>query len=150
MTNAMSNTCELCREEDGSGSEVLFRSDKLRVILVDDGNYPGFCRVIWNAHVAEMTDLPPADRSLLMRTVCQVEAALREVMQPLKINLASLGNMVPHLHWHVIPRYADDAHFPAPIWASQEREIAAGVLAQRRDLLPALRLAVVRHIECAA
>src|SRR5690606_41579318 len=99
MTNAMSNTCELCREEDGSGGEILFRNDKLRVVLVDDGNYPGFCRVIWNAHVAEMTDLPSADRSLLMRTVCQVETVLREVMTPLKINLASLGNMVPHQHW---------------------------------------------------
>ncbi len=139
----MTATCELCT---GDGGEVLFRNDQLRVVLIDDADYPGFCRVIWHAHVAEMTDLPPPDRSLLMRTVCQVEAALREVMQPQKINLASLGNMVPHLHWHVIPRYADDAHFPAPVWARSMRTAEDAALAQRRDLLPALRAAIARHV----
>lgn len=149
MTSTTSAACELCREEDGSGGEILFRNDKLRVVLIDDANYPGFCRVIWNAHIAEMTDLPPVDRSLLMRTVCQVEAALRDVMQPLKINLASLGNMVPHLHWHLIPRYADDAHFPNPVWAPAVRQTAPDVLAERQALLPALRAAVAKHVACA-
>lgn len=148
MTSAASAACELCREEDGGG-EILFRNDKLRIVLVDDGNYPGFCRVIWNAHVAEMTDLPPADRSLLMRTVCQVEAAVREVMRPDKINLASLGNMVPHLHWHVIPRYIDDAHFPSPVWAPAARQSGTDALAARQALLPALRAAVAKHAACA-
>jgi diadenosine tetraphosphate (Ap4A) HIT family hydrolase len=134
--------CELCRED---GGEILFRNEKLRVVLVDDAAYPGFCRVIWNAHVGEMTDLHPLDRSLLMRTVCQVETALREVLQPEKINLASLGNMVPHLHWHLIPRFRDDAHFPNPIWAPAVRQTADTVLAPRRALLPALRAAVTRH-----
>lgn len=142
----MTAVCELCCED---GGEILFRNDKLRVVLVDDGNYPGFCRVIWNAHVAEMTDLLPADHSLMMRTVCQVETALREVMTPLKINLASLGNMVPHLHWHLIPRYADDAHFPNPVWAPAVRQTAPDVLAARQALLPALRAAVKQCAGCA-
>jgi diadenosine tetraphosphate (Ap4A) HIT family hydrolase len=137
--------CELCEQ---SGGEVIFRNQQLRVVLVDDAAYPGFCRVIWHAHVKEMTDLAIVDRSTLMRTVCQVEAALREVLQPDKINLAALGNMVPHLHWHVIPRFADDAQFPAPIWAPAARQTADKVLAQRRALLPALRAAVLRHVSC--
>ncbi|MNJ98701.1 AP-4-A phosphorylase [compost metagenome] len=139
--------CELCEE---SGGEVLFRNEQLRVVLIADANYPGFCRVIWNAHVSEMTDLKPEERSVLMRTVCQVESALREVMQPQKINLASLGNMVPHLHWHLIPRFSDDAHFPHPVWAATQRQTADDILAQRRALLPALREAVVRHASCSA
>ena len=49
------------------------------------------------------------------------EAALRDLVLPLKINLASLGNAVPHLHWHVVPRHADDRHFPRPIWAEPAR-----------------------------
>jgi diadenosine tetraphosphate (Ap4A) HIT family hydrolase len=60
-------------------------------------------------------------------------------MQPDKINLASLGNVVPHLHWHVIPRFADDAHFPSPIWASPQRDGAdhsqAGLAASLRAAL---------------
>jgi diadenosine tetraphosphate (Ap4A) HIT family hydrolase len=143
--SVMSTQCELCRED---GGEVVYRNDKLRVLLVDDANYPGFCRVVWNAHVSEMTDLEPADRSVLMRTVCQVESALREVLQPEKINLASLGNMVPHLHWHLIPRFRDDAHFPNPIWASATRQTPVEVLAARHASLPALRAAIARHAAC--
>jgi len=47
--------------------------------------------------------------------------ALRALLQPDKVNLAALGNQVPHLHWHVIPRFADDTHFPDPVWATPRR-----------------------------
>jgi diadenosine tetraphosphate (Ap4A) HIT family hydrolase len=110
--------CELCNTTDQT---PLWRGQHCRVILVEDADYPGFCRVIWNDHVKEMTDLPSQMRAELMNTVFAVESAVREVMQPQKINLASLGNMTPHLHWHIIPRYADDKHFPNPIWAAPLR-----------------------------
>ena len=126
--------CELCAAKN---EDVLVNTPKFRVILVDDANYPGFCRVIWNAHVKEMTDLAIVDRSALMQAVCKVEQAIRDVMQPHKINLAGLGNMVPHLHWHVIPRYQDDAHFPNPVWAATDR-VSAEVETKRASL-PELR-----------
>ena len=126
--------CELCAAKN---EDVLVNTPKFRVILVDDANYPGFCRVIWNAHVKEMTDLAIVDRSALMQAVCKVEQAIRDVMQPHKINLASLGNMVPHLHWHVIPRYQDDAHFPNPVWTATDRVSAE--VETKRALLPELR-----------
>ncbi len=133
--------CELCEQD---GGEVVLRCEKYRVILVDDAHYPGFCRVVWNAHVKEVTDLSRLDRALLMNAVWQVEQAVRETMQPDKINLASLGNMVAHLHWHVIPRYRDDVHFPNPVWAAQQRLASASNLAARVAQLPALRLAITR------
>ena len=67
--------------------------------------------------MSEMTDLAAPERARLMDAVFAVEAVLREVLAPDKINLASLGNVVSHLHWHVIPRYRDDPHFPKSIWA---------------------------------
>jgi hypothetical protein len=88
--------CELCTSP---GGELLHQAAQFRVVLVDDENYPGFCRVIWSAHVKEVTDLPELDRMLLMDVLWQVEQVVRDVMQPEKINLASFGNMVPHLHW---------------------------------------------------
>lgn len=136
--------CELC---DAPGGEVVYRHHKLRIVLIDDAQYPGFCRVVWNEHAKEMTDLPPSDRALLMAAVWQVEAAVRDVMRPDKINLASLGNVVPHVHWHVIARYADDAHFPGPVWAQQQRTPAASGLAARSALLPALRAAIARQMD---
>jgi diadenosine tetraphosphate (Ap4A) HIT family hydrolase len=55
--------------------------------------------------------------------------------------------MTPHVHWHVIPRYADDLHFPSPIWAEARRAGDPALLAQRQALLPALRSAIVRRLE---
>ena len=112
------NDCPLCVAVN---EQVLWRDELLRVILANDPDYPAFCRVILNQHVREMTDLPADERTRLLRAVFAVEAALRELLAPDKINLASLGNQVPHLHWHVIPRFADDAHFPDPVWAAARR-----------------------------
>jgi len=114
-----SQTCELCSKPGGA---ILWQSDRCRVVRVDDLNYPGFCRVIWNDHVREMTDLAPSDQALLMRVVFAVEAVVRQLFAPDKINLASFGNMAPHVHWHVIPRWQDDRHFPEPVWGSVRRE----------------------------
>lgn len=112
--------CPLCRPEN---ENVLLQTERLRVIAVsNEANTPAFCRVIWQEHVAEMTDLPPAQRQELMDTVYRVEAAMRQVFKPAKINLASLGNVVPHLHWHVIARFENDANFPAPVWAAAVRK----------------------------
>lgn len=117
--------CELC---DSDGGALIFRCEKWRVVRVagaEGDAYPGFCRVIWNAHVRELTDLPEEDRRQLMAVVFRVESALRESLAPLKINVASLGNLTPHVHWHIIPRFADDAAYPRPIWAI---ELAAASL----------------------
>ena len=98
----------------------------------------------WNAHVREMTDLSAADRAHCMQVCFAVESALRARLAPLKMNLASLGNQVPHLHWHVIPRFADDSHFPQPVWGAAQRPAAARSLpagfaeALERDLAAAL------------
>lgn len=111
-------TCELCT---ATGGELLWRDARCRVVLVADDDYPGYCRVIWGAHVAEMTDLTPDERGHLMAVVFAVETALRRIVAPRKINLASLGNLTPHLHWHVIPRRSDDRHFPGAIWGAPQR-----------------------------
>jgi len=135
--------CELC---DLAAPMTIYADSKLSVIIVDDANYPGFCRVIWRDHVREMSDLARDDRLLLNEAVYQVEQAVRDVMAPIKVNVASLGNVVPHLHWHVIPRYTDDAHFPAPVWAAAVRQTEQTTLEARRALLPALADAIARRM----
>jgi diadenosine tetraphosphate (Ap4A) HIT family hydrolase len=133
--------CELCE----LSAPTVVDNDKFAVILVDDANYPGFARVIWKDHVREVSDLLDADRLLLNDAVWKLELAVRDVMQPLKVNVASLGNVVPHLHWHVIPRYADDAHFPAPVWAQAQRATPDAVLSERRKRVPQLAEAIARR-----
>jgi diadenosine tetraphosphate (Ap4A) HIT family hydrolase len=143
MGNTAISECELC---NAPGGDVVYQGMQFRVVLVDDAQYPGFCRVIWRDHVAEVTDLNELDRMLMMDVLWQVETVVRDVMQPKKINLASLGNVVPHLHWHIIPRYTDDAHFPAPVWAVAQRITSDAVLDARRALLPALRDAIALRL----
>jgi len=112
------NHCPLCRRD---AEIVLWQDADCRVLMTPQADYPGFCRVIWHEHVREMTDLSAEQRTHMMVVVWAVEAALRQVLEPAKINLASLGNQVPHLHWHVIPRFSDDAHFPDAVWAPPRR-----------------------------
>ena len=108
-------TCPLC---DDDGGRLLYRNDRLRVIAVDDPDYPGFTRVVWRDHVAEMTDLDPTLRTIVMEAVYTVERVMRDTLNPDKVNLAAFGTMVPHLHWHIIPRWRGDRHYPDAYWSA--------------------------------
>ena len=134
--------CELCA---ASGGDVLWADERCRVVLVADAQgmaFPGYCRVVWQAHVAEMTDLTSADAAHLLRVTFAVERVLRRQLSPDKINLASLGNLTPHLHWHVIPRWRDDSHFPSPIWATPRRDGAPRTMPDRLKLTAAVHAAL--------
>lgn len=131
--------CELCEQ---TGGELLWKDAFCRVVRVEDADYPGFCRVIWLNHVREMSDLSEMDQRHLMRVVFAVERAVRDALVPHKINLASLGNAIPHLHWHIIPRFDNDRHFPGPIWAAPVRDAIVRELPL--DWQEGLRVAVVK------
>ena len=137
------NPCDLCKP---TPHQILWQDDFCRVILLNDVNYPAYCRVELLAHVKEMTDLAPSQRARMMKCVFAVETAMREVVQPDKINLASLGNKTPHLHWHVIPRFETDQHFPNSHWAEAVRVGAPFLLNEAaRD---ALQEKVKTYNEC--
>jgi diadenosine tetraphosphate (Ap4A) HIT family hydrolase len=120
----MTTGCVFCDEE---GGVRVWRDARCRVVLTDEP-FQGYCRVIWNSHVREMTDLAAPNRAHLMHVVYAAESALRARLTPTKMNLASLGNQTPHLHWHVIPRFADDSHFPHPTWGPRQRDAAPRAL----------------------
>ena len=105
--------CDLCKP---TPHEILWQDDFCRVVLLNDVDYPAYCRIELIAHIKEMSDLDALNQHRLMKVVFAVETAMREVVNPDKINLASLGNKTPHLHWHVIPRFKDDKHFPNSHW----------------------------------
>ena len=117
---------------------MVWRGERLRVIRAQEAGFPAFYRVVWNAHVAEFSDLAVADRVHCMEAVALVEQTLRQHLSPTKVNIAALGNMVPHLHWHVIARFDWDSHFPSPVWAAAQRPSPAAQEVGVRTLLPAL------------
>lgn len=138
-----SHYCPLCKPDN---EIVLWQDAYLRVIRVPDEDYPGYLRVIWTDHVAEMSDLDTRDRNHVMGVVMAVEEALRESIRPDKINLASFGNMVPHLHWHIIGRFRSDRHFPQPVWGTPQREsrLPAGANKDDQTLSESIRRAIGR------
>jgi diadenosine tetraphosphate (Ap4A) HIT family hydrolase len=42
--------------------------------------------------------------------------------KPKKINIASFGNYMPHVHWHIMARFEEDSYFPEPMWGEKQRE----------------------------
>lgn len=121
-------SCALCQP---CTSPILWQDDFCRVVLLNDADYPAYCRVELLDHIKEMSDLPPILRARMMKVVFAVETAIREIIQPDKINLASLGNKTPHIHWHVIPRFESDKHFPNSHWGEVMRENNTTLLDQK-------------------
>jgi len=129
--------CPLC---EAVGGVLVARTPKLRVIRAEEdaARFPAFYRVVWNDHVPEFSQLSSQDRRHCMDAVVLVEEAIREHLRPHKVNLAALGNAVPHLHWHVIARNPWDSHFPAPVWAAAQREAPPAAIQAQLRALPAL------------
>lgn len=143
MTAKSVQGCVLC---EGPGGRLVFEGAKLRVIHAEEAGFPAFYRVVWREHAAEFSDLDTADRALCMEAVTVVEQCLREHLKPAKINLAALGNMVAHLHWHVIARFSNDSHFPGSVWASVQRERDAALEADIAARLPAIEAAMIERL----
>ena len=135
--------CPLC---EGPGGQLVFESAKFRVIRTDEGGFPAFYRLVWTEHVAEFSDLAPADQRACMDAVVRVEQCLRSHLGPVKVNLATLGNAVPHLHWHIVARFPWDSHFPAPVWAAAQRQAPAHEMARVAALRPALEAEMARRL----
>lgn len=139
MATEPDSICPLCTEPGGI---LVQRSARWRVVRVPDEDFPAYYRVIWNAHVAEFTDLTPEERVECMEIVTCVERVLRGQLKPTKINLASLGNVVPHLHWHVIARFDWDSRFPDAVWAPARRQVEPAAVARLAVPLERLDVAV--------
>lgn len=110
--------CELCTTKH---PREFWRNSNFYVIDASDDDLSGFVRVIATKHVKEVSDLPDDVRQELFEILTVIERTMIRCMQPDKVNWASLGNMVAHVHWHIVARYVDDAFFPGSIWSQKLR-----------------------------
>ena len=92
-------------------------------------------------HVTRLTELNADERRALFDDLHVSQRAIERVTQPEHVNVASLGNVVPHLHWHIIPRYVGDSRWGGPIWTTKEAEMEAVRLPdeEHRSLVAAIR-----------
>src|SRR5579859_2201989 len=104
--------CPTLGQGDNDYCVSVFTGEVAEVYLERRSRLPGYCIVIWrHGHVAEPTDLDPLQASQYWTEVLAAGRAVLTRFEPVKLNYMTLGNVVPHLHTHVLPRYQDD---PAP------------------------------------
>jgi diadenosine tetraphosphate (Ap4A) HIT family hydrolase len=130
---SLSPSCPLCHPQQ---QDILWSDRHWYVIHAQEPGFPAFFRVVARRHVAEFSDLPASMQLHCMQLVATIERSLRNQLHPTKVNLASLGNMVPHLHWHIVARFDWDSHFPAPIWAPAQRPVNEARLAAVQAQMP--------------
>jgi diadenosine tetraphosphate (Ap4A) HIT family hydrolase len=83
--------------------------------------YTGYCVLVARVHVAELHHLSDDIRDGFVADACRLSRAIQAEFRPLKLNVESLGNLVPHLHWHVFPRRADDPERLKAVWLALDR-----------------------------
>ena len=154
LTAGARNACGICaiieRIRSGNFSDLIAELPRSWLILGDAQFYRGYCVLFAKRHVTEMHLLPRGEAHELLDELIAVGKALERVVKPLKLNYECLGNQEPHVHWHVFPRYAEDAMRLAPVWLRPEAERKVSLEdADRRRLIDALRSDLIRVMPAA-
>lgn len=102
------------------------------VLLMNDRQWPWLILVPRRPAIREIHELTEVDQSALMTEIVRTSRALTQLVQPRKINIAALGNVVPQLHVHVIARFSDDRAWPQPVWGALAAEPYSAVELQQR------------------
>jgi diadenosine tetraphosphate (Ap4A) HIT family hydrolase len=142
--------CPVCAEvtsRESANAEGLFVADlSLSCLRLQKNQFvPGYCVLLCRRHVREPYDLDDQDRSLFFDDMMRVGRALDQVFNPLKMNFTILGNAVPHLHAHILPRYYGDPAPHHPIDPNMGQVMLAPDEYEQRLTLIRRALAVVEH-----
>jgi diadenosine tetraphosphate (Ap4A) HIT family hydrolase len=115
--------CPMCHRWNDHSDLRIIELKRSFVTLNRDQFFPGYVLLFTKTHVTELFHLQRQVRAELMDEVSLVAEALQDIFQPDKINYELLGNMVPHMHWHLVPRFASESLWPRPIWAEPHHEV---------------------------
>ena len=116
-------SCPMCTKWNKEPELRIAEFDFCYALLNRDQFFPGYTFVISKQHVTELFHLDRETRGAVIEEVNGVASALYMLFQPDKINYELLGNMVPHMHWHLVPRFATDRLWPRPIWSEPHSEL---------------------------
>jgi len=112
----MTGECFMCARLSDNGPLFVADLPSSRVYFNEDQFFPGWVFVVLKRHAVELYDLDPGERAALIEDVTRVARALARVYRPVKMNYELLGNLVPHIHWHLVPRLEGDPELQGPVW----------------------------------
>lgn len=147
----MKDECGICatiaRISQGKSPDLIVELPRSYVILGDAQFYRGYCVLLAKRHAREPFLMPRDEALELFNEVCAVAEAVAEVTRPLKMNYECLGNVEPHVHWHVFPRYETDDLALEPVWTRSEKERKRALDDHDRSaIMAALRAQISRRI----
>ncbi|GFO70088.1 HIT family protein [Geomonas limicola] len=115
--------CPICTKWQDDPDQRVIELTQTKVSLNRDQFFKGYCFVYAKDHVTELFHLDEAVRNQVMAEVTAVAQVLYNLFAPDKINYELLGNMAPHMHWHIVPRFASDPLWPRPHWSEPHTEL---------------------------
>jgi diadenosine tetraphosphate (Ap4A) HIT family hydrolase len=122
MTIEKIPSCPMCSRWEDDAELRIVEFEYSYLILNRDQYFPGYCLLFAKQHLTELFDLDLKTRQGMMEEVTRTAAALAGLFKPDKINYELLGNMVPHIHWHLVPRFSSEPLWPRPIWSEPHAE----------------------------
>ena len=135
--------CWICKSLHEPAHLVFFESRTSIAKLNPDQYFKGYTFVTLKWHSEELYQLSDKDRRAFLEDMSRIAATLAKALNPDKMNYELLGNGMPHLHWHLVPRYKTDPLWGRPIWTGSRRrkrlthegyeEIVAELKVQLRD-----------------
>ena len=117
------DTCLMCTKWADEPELRIAELECCYVLLNRDQFFTGYTFLLIKEHMIELFHLDREKLVLVMEEVAAVASALSMLFKADKINYELLGNMVPHMHWHLVPRFRTDQVWPRPIWAMPHEEV---------------------------
>ena len=99
---------------------IIYQNDFLRV-EIEESEVP-WLKVFTQEAYKEFSETPNEVKLEIFRVLDIIEKKMLSSFKPKKINIASFGNYVPHVHWHIMARFEEDSYFPEPMWGKKQRE----------------------------
>jgi diadenosine tetraphosphate (Ap4A) HIT family hydrolase len=107
--------------DEFGAAEIVWRFPHSVALLGMWQFYEGYCILVSRRHATELSELPADERRAYLDEMCLLAQAIETSYRPHKLNYELLGNQVPHLHWHLFPRYLDDTDRLSAVWLSIDR-----------------------------
>jgi len=129
--------CPACSRQWPDEAQRIVDCGSSIAYLHDDQFFPGWTFLVLKQHATELWQLDAAERATLMEEVTRVARAVGTAFGALKMNYELLGNQIAHIHWHLIPRGADDPAPRLPVWtvAHEPQRLPASEFAARIALI---------------
>jgi len=99
---------------------LLYENKNIK-IEVEDSEIP-WLKIFTQKAYKEMSEVPAEIKFEIYDLLDLIEKEMLTYYQPKKINIASFGNYMPHVHWHIMARFEKDSYFPEPMWGTKQRE----------------------------